>query len=260
MVTAIVTTDAGDPDTAMPNAAAVGAFFDFDGTVAAGFTGALLPWDCLRRGDMSVGDFMTTLWVAVNYSAGRLDFEDFIRRGSMTLRGRHTDELPALGERLYTEYIAARIYPEMTGIIAGHLASGHTVVLTTAAFHLQVAPVAQTLGIAHVLCNWCATDDDGVLNGEVKRPILRGRTKAEAASNFAAENGIDLALSYFYADGDEDIPLMSMVGHPRPTNPGSKLSQLAADANWPILRLSSRSGSLPIAAPGRRWRDARRGS
>src|SRR5262249_45759909 len=98
--------------------------------------------------------------------------------------------------------------------------------------------------------NRCATDDNGVITGEVVRPILRGRTKADAVCDFANGNGIDLALSYFYADGDEDIPLMSMVGNPRPTNPGSKLSRLAADQNWPILRLTSRSGGLPIGRAG----------
>lgn len=249
MVTSNEIDPTGSVETSAPPSATVGAFFDFDGTVAAGFTGALLPWDCLRRGEMSVGDLIATLWVAANFSLGRLDFEEFIRRGSLTLRGRHVDEMPALGQRLYEKYIAARIYPEMKDIIADHLARGHTVVLTTAAFHVQVAQVADALGIEHVLSNRCQIDGNSVLTGEVEKPILRGRTKAEAVCNFAADNGIDLGLSYFYADGEEDIPLMTAVGNPRPTNPDSGMARMANAENWPVLWIDSPASRAGLRFP-----------
>ena len=65
---------------------------------------------------------------------------------------------------------------------------------------------------------------------------------------FAAENGVDLSKSYFYADGDEDVALMYLVGNPRPTNPAGKLAAVAAKRGWPVLRFSSRSGSSPRVA------------
>jgi phosphoserine phosphatase len=46
--------------------------------------------------------------------------------------------------------------------------------------------------------------------------------------------------SYFYADGDEDVPLMSVVGHPRPVNPRSGLAAAAAANGWPVLRVAVR--------------------
>ena len=64
---------------------------------------------------------------------------------------------------------------------------------------------------------------------------------------FAAKNGIDLSKSYFYADGDEDVALMYLVGNPRPTNPAGKLAAVAAKRGWPVLRFSSRSGNNPIS-------------
>jgi putative phosphoserine phosphatase/1-acylglycerol-3-phosphate O-acyltransferase len=98
-----------------------------------------------------------------------------------------------------------------------------------------------------VLSNKFETDDDGLITGEVVRPILWGPGKARAVQAFAAKNGIDLADSYFYADGDEDVALMYLVGNPRPTNPAGKLAAVAAKRGWPILRFSSRSGSSPVS-------------
>jgi putative phosphoserine phosphatase/1-acylglycerol-3-phosphate O-acyltransferase len=248
MVTAAAAVSASLAEIAdAPGGPAVGAFFDFDGTLAAGFTGALLPWSRLRRGEMGMTELLGTVWAGINHSAGRLDYENFIRRGSMTLRGRHVEELSAIGQRLFTDYIAARIFPEMAELVAAHLARRHVVVLTSAAFHLQIEPVARELGIEHLICNGCEIDADGILTGEVSKPILRGRTKAQAVSEFAAEHRIDMAASYFYADGDEDIPLMMLVGNPRPTNPASGLARLAGERRWPVRRFSSRSGTVPIA-------------
>ena len=80
------------------------------------------------------------------------------------------------------------------------------------------------------------------------KPILWGPGKANAVQKFAADNDIDLKKSYFYADGDEDVALMYLVGNPRPTNPEGKLAAVAAKRGWPVLRFSSRSGSNPISA------------
>ena len=127
------------------------------------------------------------------------------------------------------------------------MARGHTVCLSSSALTVQVEPVARFLGITNVLSNKFETDDDGLITGEVLRPILWGPGKANAVQPFAAENGVDLAQSYFYADGDEDVALMYLVGNPRPTNPAGKLAAVAAKRGWPVLRFSSRSGSNPLS-------------
>ncbi|MFO1426193.1 MAG: 1-acyl-sn-glycerol-3-phosphate acyltransferase [Steroidobacteraceae bacterium] len=56
----------------------------------------------------------------------------------------------------------------------------------------------------------------------------------------AARHGIDLARSYFYADGDEDEALMHLVGEPRPVNPHSRLARVAARRGWPVQQFTSR--------------------
>src|ERR1700761_3691633 len=130
----------------------------------------------------------------------------------------------------------------MRELVRAHLARGHTVVLSSSALTIQVAPVAKFLGIVNTLTNKFETNDDGILTGDVVKPILWGPGKASAVQKFAGENGIDLKDSYFYADGDEDVALMYLVGNPRPTNPEGKMAAVAKRRGWPILRFSSRSG------------------
>src|SRR5258707_476582 len=132
-------------------------------------------------------------------------------------------------------------------LVRAHMARGHTVVLSSSALTVQVEPVARFLGIQNVVSNKFETDEDGVLTGEVLTPIIWGPGKARAVQAFSAKSGVDLAQSYFYADGDEDVALMYLVGNPRPTNPAGKLAAVAAKRGWPVLRFSSRSGSNPVS-------------
>jgi putative phosphoserine phosphatase / 1-acylglycerol-3-phosphate O-acyltransferase len=220
----------------------IGAFFDLDGTLVAGFTAVILTQERLRRRDMGVGELVSMVTAGLNHQLGRIEFEELIGKASSALRGRMLSDLDEIGERLFNQRIESRIYPEMRELVRAHLARGHTVVLSSSALTIQVAPVAAFLGIVNTLTNKFETDDDGVLTGGVVAPILWGPGKAAAVQKFAGENGIDLKDSYFYADGDEDVALMYLVGNPRPTNPEGKMAAVAKRRGWPILRFTSRSG------------------
>jgi len=230
-----------------PPGPAVGAFFDLDGTLVAGFTGVVMTQDRLRRRQMSVGEFIGMVQAGLNHQLGRSEFEDLIGKGARMLRGSSLDDIDELAERLFVQKIVGRIYPEMRELVRAHMARGHTVVLSSSALTVQVEPVARFLGIQNVLSNKFETDDDGRLTGEVLTPIIWGPGKARAVQAFAAKNCVDLSKSYFYADGDEDVALMYLVGNPRPTNPAGKLAAVAAKRGWPVLKFSSGSGSNPIS-------------
>lgn len=222
----------------------IGAFFDLDGTLVAGFTGVILTRERFRNRDMGIGELIGIVQAGLNHQLGRIEFEELINKATSALRGRSLSDVEEIGERMFVQKIASRIYPEMRELVRAHQARGHTVVLSSSALTLQVHPVARFLGITNTLTNAFATDDDGVLTGEVVEPILWGPGKAAAVQKFAAEHDIDLADSYFYADGNEDVALMYLVGNPRPTNPEGKMAEVARRRGWPILRFSSRGGGV----------------
>ncbi|WP_374159829.1 HAD-IB family hydrolase [Mycobacterium sp. G7A2] len=232
---------------ASPQGPQVGAFFDLDGTLVAGFTGVVMTQDRFRRRQMSVGEFIGMVQAGLNHQLGRSEFEDLIGKGARMLRGNSVADVDELAERLFVQKIVSRIYPEMREIVRAHMARGHTVVLSSSALTVQVEPVARFLGINNVLSNKFETDENGLITGEVAEPIIWGPGKARAVQRFAKDNGIDLSKSYFYADGDEDVALMYLVGNPRPTNPAGKMAAVAEKRGWPVLRFSSRSGASPVS-------------
>ncbi|BBX57741.1 1-acyl-sn-glycerol-3-phosphate acyltransferase [Mycobacterium shottsii] len=227
---------------ASPAGPKVGAFFDLDGTLVAGFTAVILTQERLRRRDIGVGELLSMVQAGLNHTLGRIEFEQLINTASSALRGRQLVDLEEIGERLFAQRIESRIYPEMRELVRAHVARGHTVVLSSSALTIQVNPVARFLGIVNMLTNKFETNEDGLLTGGVVKPILWGPGKAAAVQRFAAEHDIDLKDSYFYADGDEDVALMYLVGNPRPTNPEGKMSAVANRRGWPILKFNSRGG------------------
>jgi HAD superfamily hydrolase (TIGR01490 family) len=221
-----------------PPGPAVGAFFDLDGTLVAGFTATAHASDRVRRGQARIGEVMGVIEASVRYKLGRMQFERLLSRAAGYLRGESLVVLDEIGERLYAEQVAARVYPLMREIVAAHRARGHTVVLSSSALAIHAEPVARALGIDHVVCNTFELDDSGRLTGAISKPIVWGRQKAAAVQQFCAASEIDLARSYFYADGDEDRALMALVGHPRPVNPRPGLAAKAAANDWPVLHLT----------------------
>jgi putative phosphoserine phosphatase/1-acylglycerol-3-phosphate O-acyltransferase len=230
---------------------AVGAFFDLDGTLVAGYTAAAQTRDRLRHRDLRVVEFLTIVELAVQFRLGRRAFETLIEGSVRTIKGRRAQDVDEMGERIFRQSVTDLIYPEMRELVQAHQRRGHTVVLSSSALTNQVAPVARYLGIEHIICNRLVADEQGILTGEIEQPVVWGPTKASGVEQFALDNQVDLKSSYFYADGDEDLSLMRLVGHPRPTNPRPMLTKVAVREGWPIMRFSSRGSGGPVGVARR---------
>jgi len=220
----------------------VGAFFDLDGTLVAGFTATAHAGDRIRRGQASIGEVLGVLEASLRYRFGRMQFERLLARAAGYLRGESLAELDELGEQLFQHHIAGRMFPQMREIVQAHQDRGHSVILSSSALTIHAEPVARFLGITDVLCNHFELDERGLLTGNIARPIIWGSRKAAAVTQLCGAKGIDLQDSYFYADGNEDVALMSLVGNPRPVNPRPKLAAIAAERGWPVLHVSGPGG------------------
>jgi putative phosphoserine phosphatase / 1-acylglycerol-3-phosphate O-acyltransferase len=116
---------------------------------------------------------------------------------------------------------------------------GHTVAIATSATRYQANPLAEELGIAHVLSTR-VTVDDGRLTGGVEGAPLWGTGKAQAVRDFASVHGIVLSESHGYANGNEDIAFLKTVGHATAVNPKPALIAAAQREGWAVLRFPKR--------------------
>ena len=219
-----------------PDGPRIGAFFDLDGTLVAGYTASTFYREQLRRREISRAEFVRT---AVSAIDGSLLGGDPTKMGDIgfgLLAGQSVDLLDELGERLFQQRIAGTIRVQARDIVRAHQRQGHTLAVASSATRFQIAPVARDLGIDHILCTELESED-GILTGRIDGSMLWGEPKARAVRRFARENNIDIRKSYGYANGDEDVPFLSSVGHPHALNPHHGLAVAARNQDWPILEL-----------------------
>ncbi len=221
-----------------PKGPEVGAFFDLDGTVLKGYSAAVFAQDQLRPDRWKPARLARLMTGMPQIGGGRLDAKSLYLASYRLLRGMEEGELARIGERLFEDKLGGRVYPEARQLIDAHQARGHTVALCSSASPYQVGPIARDLGVEHVLCTELEVAD-GKFTGRLSEDRW-GPGKMEAAMKFTADNGIELGGSWFYANGNEDVPLLEAVGKPRPTNPDSRLYGTAQRHGWPVLRFTSR--------------------
>jgi putative phosphoserine phosphatase/1-acylglycerol-3-phosphate O-acyltransferase len=222
-----------------PSGPQIAAFFDVDRTLLAGFSVIEFIRDGIVSGRMGPRGMLETAIAIAQFELGQIGFSSFAAGTSAGLRGTPEMEFAAIGERIFQDRLAADVYPESRALVQAHLKKGHTVAVVSSATRYQIDPLAQNLGIRHVLCTRLEVKD-GKFTGGVLKPTCYGEGKAIAARELAGAHALDLEESYFYTDSEEDLPLLAMVGKPRPTNPNGRLREIAVKRGWPIHDFTSR--------------------
>jgi HAD superfamily hydrolase (TIGR01490 family) len=177
------------------------------------------------------------------------------RNSALSFIAGHTvAELEALGEEIFDEGMAHRIWPGTRALAQLHLDEGQRVWLVTAA-PIEIARIiARRLGLTGAL-GTVSEHEDGVYTGKLVGDLLHGPAKAEAVKALAAREGLDLARCSAYSDSYNDLPMLSLVGDPCAINPDARLRAHARREGWRIRdyrtgRKAARAGLLVGVAAG----------
>ena len=126
-----------------------------------------------------------------------------------------------------------------------YLDAGHQVWLVTAAPVELAGVIAQRLGLTGALGS-TAEQLDGIYTGRLTGPLLHGPAKAEAVQGLVQRHGLELGRCFAYSDSFNDMPLLSLVGHPCAINPDRRLLQHAEEHDWQVR--DYRSGRRAVRA------------
>jgi putative phosphoserine phosphatase/1-acylglycerol-3-phosphate O-acyltransferase len=222
-----------------PSGPKVGAFFDLDQTLVAGFSATAFFRERLLSGSMAPREIVESLLGALSFGLGQTGFSSLVTATTAPYRGMAESLLEELSEEIFETYLAAEIYPESRALVKAHQEMGHALAVVSSATRYQAGPLARDMEIPHLLCTRLEVED-GVFTGRVLQPTCYAEGKTDAVRGFAAERDVDLDRSYFYTDSHEDLSLLDTVGRPRPLNPNRRLAEVARERGWPVRHFHSR--------------------
>ncbi|MCQ4081197.1 HAD-IB family hydrolase [Streptomyces sp. RB6PN25] len=238
---------AGDPRAA--------AFFDLDNTVMQGAALFHFGRGLYKRKFFHSRDLVRFAWQQAWFRLVGIEdpahMEDARNSALSIVKGHRVEELMSIGEEIYDEYMAGKIWPGTRALAQAHLDAGQRVWLVTAAPLETATIIARRLGLTGAL-GTVAESVNGVYTGRLVGEPLHGPAKAEAIKALAAARGLDLSRCAAYSDSSNDIPMLSLVGHPYAINPDSTLRKYAREHDWRLrdyrtTRKAARIG-LPAAA------------
>ena len=234
---------------------AAAAFFDVDNTLMRGASIYHFARGLAARNMFTPLDLVKMTWVQVAYRLrGREDSGhiDAVRQSALAFVADHkVADIVELGEQIYDETMARRIWQGTRDLALRHLAAGERVWLVTATPVELANILSSRLGLTGAL-GTVAETRDGVYTGRLAGGLLHGEAKAAAVRALAAREGLDLTLCSAYSDSANDLPMLQLVGHPHVVNPDSRLLAEARQRGWPVhdFRSGRRATliGLPLAA------------
>ena len=172
-----------------------------------------------------------------------------VRERALTIgAGLQVADVVSLGEQVYDERLAGRIWDGTRRLAERHLESGDPVWLATGAPVELAEIVARRLGLSGAL-GTVSEIEDGAWTGQLVGEILHGTAKAAAVRTLAEDEGLDLDACAAYSDSINDLPLLEMVGFPHAVNPDRQLHRIAVQRGWPIHDFRTRRQVLRVAVP-----------
>jgi HAD superfamily hydrolase (TIGR01490 family) len=223
-------------------ASAIGAVFDVDRTLLPGTTAERLFLRYLwEQRELGVREALLTAGFTLRHlrpTPSRI--AQSIRRHRPYLRGKDLVEMQQLGADCFARDIRPRLARRGIETVAAHRAQGHTTVMLSGSLWFLLQPMAEFLGINHVIATRLAVKATGApgrgpkLTTRLEGLHPYGRAKALLIQRFADERKLNLAISYAYADHYTDAEMLALVGNPICVNPDDRLRKEAELRGWPI--------------------------
>lgn len=229
------------------------AFFDVDNTMMVGASIFHFARGLATRKYFTSGDLLRFAGRQLRFRlVGEENLTDLgtARQEALSfVAGRSVEEIVLLGEEIYDELLADKIYAGTRALAQRHLDAGQRVWLVTATPVELAQLIARRLGLTGAL-GTVAESHDGLYTGALVGELLHGRAKAAAVRALAVREGLDLRRCTAYSDSVNDVPMLSVVGTAVAVNPDSELRDIARQRGWLVRDFrTSRKPAIRIGVP-----------
>jgi len=173
------------------------------------------------------------------YHAGTLDIHEFLAFQLAPLAAHPRSQLDAWHRQFMDEVIVPAIRAPARALVERHRARGDLCAIVTATNEFVTAPIARAFGVEHLIATGVELRDDRYTGRPLGTPSFR-EGKVRRTDEWLTSLGRDwqgFARSFFYTDSVNDVPLLERVTDPVATNPDPRLSALASERGWPVIRL-----------------------
>jgi HAD superfamily hydrolase (TIGR01490 family) len=170
------------------------------------------------------------------YKQGTLDIHEFLSFALKPLSEHPLEKLYNWRDQFMQEKILPIILDKARELIEQHRQSGNTLMIITATNRFVTQPIAENLGIPHLL----ATDPEKIDNcytGRVQGTPCFQEGKVTRLQRWLTGSAVTLDDSWFYSDSHNDLPLLEIVTHPVAVDPDEALRQHASSNQWDIISL-----------------------
>jgi HAD superfamily hydrolase (TIGR01490 family) len=212
------------------------AFFDVDNTMMMGASIYHFARGMAARKFFTSRDLARFAWQQITFRISGESSQDLMATREAALAfvaGMKVTDIVRLGEEIYDELMAERIWSGTRALAQQHLDSGQRVWLVTATPVELAQVIANRLGLTGALGTVSETAN-GVYTGRLVGEPLHGPAKAEAIKALAERENLDLTGCSAYSDSANDIPMLTMVGHPVAVNPDADLRREAKRRGWEV--------------------------
>lgn len=225
------------------------AFFDLDRTLIAGSSG--LPW---ARAATKAGLISRRQMARWGVDAVRFRMSGWTDEATEKLLGEIKRVFAGVSARQIARMapevlvgVLPRIYPEMLEEVYAHQDAGRPTFIVSAAGDELVQLLARILYMDGGIGTTYEIGDDGLFTGDLGGVFMYGEGKVEAMRRFAEEHQIDLERSFAYSDSVSDLPMLRAVGHPVVVNPDERLTRIAGEQGWRVMRFERLGRRLAVA-------------
>lgn len=226
----------------------IAAFFDVDDTIVVGTNTLLLYIKYLvRHGMMSRWQVAKGVLYSALHKLNLINVERLLDKMAEPYKNRSHSDMQDLTEDWFASDVIPHLSKDAKDMIQWHKDQGHVTVILSSATQYVCHAVRDFFKMDASL-NTEVIVENGILTGQIRKPICYKEGKVHHALAFAKEHNIDFQQCYFYTDSVSDLPMLERVGSPRIINPDPLLKRHAIKRNWPVQIWSEKINLQTITA------------